>query len=68
MSHPENARQVALIQGNIRRFTGRVYPKLEGELSRLSVEALVDLARFISDAQTEVTRAKNDAIRQPWRR
>lgn len=68
MSTPENARQVAIVQQRIRLFVGRVYPKLEGELSKLSAEALIDLARFVADAQQEVTRAKNQAIHQPWRR
>ncbi len=68
MSNHENARQVAIVQQRICQFVGRVYPKLEGELSKLSADALVDLARFVTDAQQEVTRAKNQAIHQPWRR
>ncbi len=64
----ENRRQQELAVQRIRQFTGRVYPKLEGELHNLSVTALMDLVRFISDAQQEVTRAKNQAIHQPWRR
>lgn len=64
MHNPENARQVAVVQTRIRQFVGRAYPRLESELSKLSSDALVDLARFVADAQTEVSRAKV----QPWRR
>ena len=60
--------QTDLARARIRQFTGKCYPKLEGELTKLSVEALLDLVRFVSDAQSEVTRAKNQAIHQPWRR
>ncbi len=52
----------------IRQFTGKSYPKLEADLTKLSAEALMELNRFVSDAQSEVQRAKNQAIHQPWRR
>lgn len=64
----ENRRQRELAVQRMRQFTGRVYPKLEAQLMNLSNEALMDLVRFISDGQQEVTRAKNQAIHQPWRR
>jgi hypothetical protein len=64
----ENARQVQLLVARMSQLTGRRYPKLEVELSRLTVEALHDLTRFVGDAQVEVQRVKNQAIHQPWRR
>ncbi len=64
----ENARQVQMTVAKMSHFTGKRYPKLEAELSKLSVEAVIDLTRFVNDAQYEVTRAKNLAAHQPWRR
>lgn len=64
----DNRRQIDLVVARAAQFTGRRYPKLEAELSKLSAEALTDLARLISDGQQEVTRVKNQAIHQPWRR
>lgn len=64
----ENARQIQMTVSKMAHFTGKRYPKLEAELSKLSVEAVIDLTRFINDAHYEVTRAKNDAIHKPWRR
>jgi hypothetical protein len=61
-------RQAELVKQRIRQFTGKAYPKLEAEMMKMSGEAIVDLVRFVSDAQSEVTRAKNQAIHQPWRR
>lgn len=52
----------------MRQMTGRAYPNLENELCNLSGPALQDLCRFLMDAAQEVTRAKNQAIHQPWRR
>ena len=63
-----NQRQADLTRARIRQFTGKCYPKLESELIKLSVEALLELVHFVSDAQHEVQRAKNQAIHQPWRR
>ncbi len=63
-----NQRQADLARARIRQFTGKSYPKFEAELTKLTVEALLDLVRIISDGQYEVQRAKNQAIHQPWRR
>lgn len=63
----DTERQKQLVIARMAQTTGRRYPKLEAELSRLTVEALYDLARFATDAQQEVTRVKNQAMREPWR-
>lgn len=62
-----NARNVQIVTARIRQAVGRVYPKLEAELPQLTPEALVDLARLVTDLQQEVQRVKNQAITQPWR-
>lgn len=67
MSNESNARQIQFIVARAAQFTGRRYPKLEAELSKLSVGALDDLARLIVDGQQEVQRVKNQAMREPWR-
>lgn len=58
----DTKRQQDLAVARIRQVTGRCYPKLEAELQKLSLEALMDLARFAVDAQAEVTMARN----KPW--
>lgn len=63
-----NQRQADFAKARIRQLTGKNYPKLEAELTKLSLEALIDLTRVMSDASYEITRAKNNAIHQPWRR
>lgn len=68
MPHDDNARQVDMARARMRQFTGKAYPKLEAELSKLTAEALIDLVRFVNDGQYEVVRAKNTALTQPWRR
>lgn len=68
MTNPDNARQVQAIVASMAQMTGRRYPNLEQELSRLTVPALLDLARFLADQRTEIQRVKNQAITQPWRR
>ena len=60
-------RQADIARARIRHFTGKVYPKLESELSNLTVEALMELVRLVGDAEGEVTRAKRQSLRQPWR-
>lgn len=63
----DNQRQIQLVVAQASQLTGRRYPKLEAELSRLTVEALHDLARLIADGKQEVQRVKNQAMREPWR-
>ena len=63
-----NKQQADNAKARIRQLTGRNYPSLEAELTKLSVAALIDLSRVITDVQYEITRAKNQAIHQPWRR
>lgn len=64
----DNSRNIQIVTARIRQAVGRVYPKLEAELPLLTPEALVDLARLVTDLQQEVTLAKRQMIMQPWRR
>lgn len=63
-----STRQADYARARIRQFTGKSYPKLEAEFSKLSADALIDISRLIQDAEQQVTRAKRQAIHEPWRR
>jgi hypothetical protein len=61
-------RQADYARARIRQFTGKCYPKLETEFAKLSGEALMELSRLIQDAECLVSRAKRQAMHEPWRR
>jgi hypothetical protein len=52
----------------IRRITGKQYPKLEAAFERLDAEGLRELVRLVHDLNGTVRQAERRAATQPWRR
>ncbi len=51
----------------LRRLTGRQYPKLEAAFEHLEPEALRDLVRLCHDLDGTVRQAERKGATQPWR-
>jgi hypothetical protein len=51
----------------IRRLTGKAYPKLEATFETLDPEALRDLVRLTHDLNHAVHSAGRKGAREPWR-
>lgn len=52
----------------IRRLTGKQYPKLEQAFEGLETEALRDLVRLCQDLNFAVRNAERKGAREPWKR
>jgi hypothetical protein len=52
----------------IRRLTGRQYPKLEAAFEHLDAEGLRELVRLCHDLNGAVRQAERKGALQPWRR
>jgi len=52
----------------IRRLTGRQYPKLEAAFENLDAEGLRELVRLCHDLNGAVRQAERKGALQPWRR
>lgn len=52
----------------IRRITGKQYPKLEAAFEGLDAEGLRELVRLVHDLNGTVRQAERRAATQPWRR
>lgn len=63
-----NAHYIAQVKNRIRLTVARQYPALERDLEKMSAEGLLEMIRMFSDVSIEIQRAKNDAIRNPFRR
>jgi hypothetical protein len=53
--------------GDMRRLTGKNYPKLEAAFDALDPEGQRELVRFFSDIDHAVRQAERRAAMQPWR-
>lgn len=63
-----NAQYIAQVKNRIRLTTARQYPALERDLEKMSAEGLLEMIRMFSDVSVEIQRAKNENIRNPFRR
>ncbi len=52
----------------IRRITGKRYPKLEAAFETLDVEGIRELVRLCHDLDHAVRQAERKGAREPWRR
>jgi hypothetical protein len=51
----------------LRRITGKHYPKLEAAFEAMDVEAQRELVRLCHDLQGEIRSAERKGATQPWR-
>lgn len=63
-----NQHLVRMVRARIRQATGKQYPQLELQLEKLTAEAVLELGRLVADLEANVTRAKRQALHEPWRR
>jgi DNA polymerase III delta subunit len=69
MSDPHrNAHYIAQVKNRIRLIVARQYPAFEKDLEKMSSEGLLEMLRMFTDVAVEIQRAKNEAIRNPFRR
>jgi hypothetical protein len=52
----------------LRRLTGKQYPKLEASFENLDAEGLRELVRLCHDLDFAVQQAARKGAREPWRR
>jgi hypothetical protein len=62
---PTNESRVAVAE--LRRITGKRYPKLEGAIEHLDAEAARELLQLTRDLDGAIHQAERRAATQPWR-